>query len=136
MKKSIQKYVICQFDIYFYMKEYPLPVSDVVLFPERIKHIQERHPEVVKYIEMIPDILNHPDMILLETKRKDTIWVIKSLDHNIKLTVKLATDQSKKRKHSILQMQFMMAKEIRRNIKNKNVKNKNVKKIFDQDEKM
>ena len=131
MKKSIQKYVICQFDIYFYMKEYPLPVSDVVLFPERIKHIQERHPEVVKYIEMIPDILNHPDMILLETKRKDTIWVIKSLDHNIKLTVKLATDQSKKRKHSILQMQFLKTKRIKRYIENGTVK-----KIFDQDEKM
>ena len=60
-------------------------------------------------------------MILQEVKRSDTIWLIKTYDNNVKVTMKLNTTNDKNMKNSIIQMQFMRDSEIRRNIKKEKV---------------
>lgn len=103
-----------------------LSTKDIILMHERKKHIIERHPEVEKYIEKIPEILLKPDFIFKDNKYENTIWVIKEIDNNIKLTVKLSTDIEKNYKNSIIQMQKMRKKEL-----TKSLKNNRITKIFD-----
>lgn len=129
-EELIKKSTIGKFDINKYTKTIKTTTKDVVLFEERIKHIKERHPEVEKYIKDIPKIIKNPDMILQEAKRKDTIWIIKKFDKNVKITMKLNITNDKNIKNSVIQMQFMRDSEIDRNIRNEKVI-----KIFDKNEK-
>lgn len=126
----VAKNIIGKFDINKYTNSIKTSTKDVVLFEERIKHIIERHPEVEKYIKDIPNIIENPDLILQETKRDSTIWIIKKIDKNVKITMKLNTTNDKKLKNSIIQMQFMRDSEIDRNIRNGKVI-----KIFDKNDK-
>lgn len=129
-QELIKKSTIAKFDISKYTSDINTPTKDVVLFKERISHIKERHPEAEKYIKDIPKIIKNPDMILKQVNKKDTIWIIKSLDDNVKVTIKLNTTSDKNIKNSIIQMQLMREKEISRNINNKKVI-----KIFDKKDK-
>lgn len=117
-EEFIKKSTIGKFNITKYDNSIITATKDVVLFEERIKHITERHPEVEKYIKDIPKMINNPDMILKEVKRENTIWIIKQLDDNIKITMKLNTSTDESIKNSIIQMQKMRESEINRNIKN------------------
>lgn len=117
-QELIQKSIIGKFDISKYYETIKTVTKDVVLFPERIEHIKERHPEVEKYINDIPKIIKNPDMVLKEVKKEDTIWIIKKVDDNIKITMKLNTANDKNTKNSIIQMQKMREKELNRNIRN------------------
>lgn len=129
-KEIIKKSTVGKFNISKYTSTIKTNDSDVVLLEERISHIKERHPEVEGYVEKIPKILNSPDMILQELKREDTVWIIKKLEKNIKVTIKMNTSNNKNIKNSIIQMQFMRDSEIKRNIKNDKVKV-----LFDKNEK-
>lgn len=120
-QELIERSIIGKFDISKYTSNIKTATKDVVLFQERINHIIERHPEVEKYISDIPKIIKSPDMILQEVKRSDTIWLIKTYDNNVKVTMKLNTTNDKNMKNSIIQMQFMRDSEIRRNIKKEKV---------------
>ena len=120
-RKIIKKSIIGKFNISKYTDAIKTSTKEVVLFEERIEHIKKRHPEVEKYIKDISTIVNKPDMVLQETKRNDTIWLIKTFDKNVKVTLKLNTTNDKKIKNSIIQMQFMRDSEVRRNIKNDKV---------------
>lgn len=128
-EKTVQKSIIGKFNINKYTNEIKTSTRDVVLFEERIKHIKERHSEVEQYIKDIPKIINKPDIILHEVKRNDTIWLIKKMDKNIKITIKLNITNNKKLKNSIIQMQFMRDSEI-----NRNIRNGKVLKIFDKND--
>lgn len=133
MKKQevlIQKSIVGKFDISKYTNTIKTSTKDVVFFEERIKHIKERHPEVEKYIKDVPNIIKSPDLILQETKRDSTIWLIKTFDKNVKATMKLNTTNDKKMKNSIIQMQFMRDSEI-----NRNIRNGKVTKLFDKNDK-
>ena len=133
MKKQevlIQKSIVGKFDISKYTNTIKTSTKDVVFFEERIKHIKERHPEVEKYIKDVPNIIKSPDLILQETKRDSTIWLIKTFDKNVKVTMKLNTTNDKKMKNSIIQMQFMRDSEI-----NRNIRNGKVTKLFDKNDK-
>ena len=125
-EEIIEKSIIGEFDISIYDKNMKTTTKDVVLFEERKNHIKERHPEVVQYIKYIPKIIENPDMIFKELKRTNTIWIIKKIDKNIKITIKLNTSNNIKIKNSIIQMQIIRDKEIRRYMKNGKIK-----KIFD-----
>ena len=121
-EKLIEKSIVGEFDISKYSKEIKTATTDVVLFEERINHIKERHPEVIQYIKYIPRIIKNPDMVFKELKRKDTIWIIKKINKNIKITIKLNTSNNEKLKNSIIQMQIIRDKEIRRYVKKGNIK--------------
>lgn len=129
-EELIQKSIVGKFDISKYTNTIKTSTKDVVFFEERIKHIKERHPEVEKYIKDVPNIIKSPDLILQETKRDSTIWLIKTFDKNVKVTMKLNTTNDKKMKNSIIQMQFMRDSEISRNIRNGKVT-----KLFDKNDK-
>ena len=129
-EELIEKSIIGKFDISKYTNSIKTSTKDVVLFEERIKHIIERHPEVEKYIKDIPNIIKNPDLILQETKRDSTIWLIKKIDKNIKVTMKLNTTNDNNLKNSIIQMQIMRDSEIDRSIRNRKVT-----KIFDKNDK-
>ena len=63
-----------------------------------------------------------PDKVLNE-KDENVIWVIKKIDNNVKVTLKMNSScDDKKSKISIIQMQFMSNKEIKRMIKKERVK--------------
>ena len=129
-EELIQKSIVGKFDISKYTNTIKTSTKDVVFFEERIKHIKERHPEVEKYIKDVPNIIKSPDLILQETKRDSTIWLIKTFDKNVKVTMKLNTTNDKKMKNSIIQMQFMRDSEI-----NRNIRNGKVTKLFDKNDK-
>ncbi|MEI3498939.1 MAG: PBECR2 nuclease fold domain-containing protein [Bacilli bacterium] len=120
-QELIKNSIVGKFDISKYDKNIITTTKDVILMPDRLKHIKERHPEVEKYINDISKIIKNPDMILKELKREDTIWIMKKMDDNIKLTLKLNTDNNRNYKNSIIQMQKMRDSEINRNIRNKKV---------------
>ena len=129
-EELIQKSIVGKFDISKYTNTIKTSTKDVVFFEERINHIKERHPEVEKYIKDVPNIIKSPDLILQETKRDSTIWLIKTFDKNVKVTMKLNTTNDKKLKNSVIQMQFMRDSEI-----NRNIRNGKVTKLFDKNDK-
>lgn len=63
-------------------------------------------------------------MVLIQNDKKDTIWIVKKLKSNLKITIKLNTIRYEKSfyRNSIIQMQYMHDKEIDRNIANGKVK--------------
>ena len=94
----------------------------MILTNERFVHIYSRHPEVIKHVENLNTILSMPDKVLKE-KDENVIWVIKKIDNNVKVTLKMNSScDDKKNKISIIQMQFMRDKEIKRMIKKERVK--------------
>ena len=129
-EEIVNKSIVGKFDITKYDNTIKTTTKDVVLLPERLEHIKTKHPEVEKYIKEIPNIIKQPDMVLKEVKRENTIWIIKKYDNNIKITLKLNTDNNKNYKNSIIQMQYMRDSEIKRNIKNSKVI-----KLFDKNDK-
>ena len=129
-EEIVNKSIVGKFDITKYDNTIKTTTKDVVLLPERLEHIKTKHPEVEKYIKEISNIIKQPDMVLKEVKRENTIWIIKKYDNNIKITLKLNTDNNKNYKNSIIQMQYMRDSEIKRNIKNSKVI-----KLFDKNDK-
>ena len=95
---------------------------------ERLNHIIDKHPEVLKHLNKIKRILKDPDLIFREVKHKDTIWIIKKIDNNLKITIKLNTIKHgiDKYKNSIIQIQYLDIKRLY-----KYFKNDKIEKIFD-----
>ena len=88
--------------------------------PDRKKHILEEHSEVSEHFDKLNDILNNPDAIYKQVKKEDTIWLVKKIDKNVKLTIKLNTVnniEEKGFKNSIINMQYMRDSELKRVIK-------------------
>lgn len=63
-------------------------------------------------------------MIFIQNNSKDTIWIVKKLKSNLKITIKLNTVKYENNfyKNSIIQMQYMHDREIIGNIKSNKVK--------------
>lgn len=72
-----------------------LNTSEVILRDERIKHIRDRHPEIVDLIvDNYKDIIKEPDYILKDSKKENTIWTIKKIDtKNVNLIIKLTLSE-------------------------------------------
>lgn len=58
------KYIVGSFDVNKYSDKYKTTTNEVILNPERLKHIKIRHPEVIPYISEINNILNNLDYFL------------------------------------------------------------------------
>lgn len=132
-EQSQKTKIIAFFDINKYTDTFNTTTNEVVLTKKSKEHIINEHPEVAKEIENIPNIINNPDMILIDNKNKDTVWVVKKIENNVKITIKINTIGNIKEtgyKNSVIQMQYIRDKELKRNIKNKNVSliynNKNI----------
>ena len=107
-----------QFDISKYDNTIKTVTNDVVLTNERLSHIIDKHPEVLKYLNKLKEFFDNPDMVFLELNKKDTIWIVKKIKSNLKITIKLSSIRMKDTnyKNSIIQMQYMNDKELKRNI--------------------
>lgn len=132
-EEKIKQSIIGKFNISKYDKSIITTTKDVVLLPERIEHIK-KHPEVLKYIKDISNILNKPDYIYKDLKREDTLWIVKQMEDNVKITLKLNTPNAKEKekgyKNSIIQMQVLPQKRI-----DKYEEKGQIKKIFDKKDK-
>lgn len=119
-QKEIDKMIVGQLDISKYTDEFQVTTNDVILTPDRKKHIIKEHSEVSEHFDKLNDILNNPDAIYKQVKKEDTIWLVKKIDKNVKLTIKLNTVNNIKEKgfkNSIINMQYMRDSELKRVIK-------------------
>lgn len=66
-----------------------LPIDDIYQSDGLIIHIKKRHPGLEKYMSDIPDIIKKPDYIGVNPKESDSVELIKILDDNILVAVKL-----------------------------------------------
>ncbi len=89
----------------------------------------------MKYIGDIPKILNNPDYIYKQLDKDDTLWIIKKIDDNIKITLKLNTisssEKEKEYKNSIIQMQILNQRRI-----DKYEEKGKIEKLFDKNKKI
>lgn len=53
------------------------------------KHIEKRHPECLKYLNYVSDIINSPDYIGTNPKEPNSIELIKTYEKNIQIAIKL-----------------------------------------------
>lgn len=67
-----------------------LPLLDIMQsVPGLEKHISKRHPECLKYIGNISDIIQAPDYVGKNPNEKSSIELIKVYGENIQIAVKL-----------------------------------------------
>ncbi len=124
-KEKINKMIVGQLEISKYTNEFQITTNDVILTPERRQHILDKHSEVSNYLNKLDDILNNPDAIYQQTKKEDTIWIVKRFEKNVKLTIKLNTANNIKEKgfkNSIINMQFIRDSELKRVVKNGSIR--------------
>lgn len=100
-----------------------ITTDEVVLTDERIKHIQEHHPnDYERYEKYISEMVTSPDYII-ETSAVDTAFIVNEFndgDDHFRLILKLKTNRANNGyKNSIIQFQYIRAKEFRRIIRNK-----------------
>ena len=103
------------FDITKYTNEFETTTNEVILTTKQKEHIKEEHPEALKYLGNMTDILTSPDGVYKENSKQDTVWLVKAFDNNVKVTMKLNVANNKKEqgfKNSIIQMQIMPQKRI------------------------
>ena len=72
-----------------------LPNEDISMYPGFIKHMQKRHPDCVKYISNIQDIINSPDYIGVHPNEENSVELVKVFDKNILLSINLSTKTNK-----------------------------------------
>lgn len=109
----IKKNIVGKLDISKYTNDIIATTKDVVLLPERREHLK-KHPESLKYIESIPNILRDPDYIYKELNKLDTVWIVNQLEDNVKITIKINTPNTNEKgyKNSIIQMQLINQKRL------------------------
>lgn len=101
-----------------------LITEEVVLTIERIKHIKEHHPgDYEKYGKYIPNIIEHPDYILIDSKNIDTLLYMKTIveeQKNIQIVLKLNTNKFKPNmKNSVLTLWKIKESTYKQLIRNK-----------------
>lgn len=101
-----------------------LITEEVVLTIERIKHIKEHHPgDYEKYGKYIPDIIEYPDYILIDSKNIDTLLYMKTIveeQKNIQIVLKLNTNKFKPNmKNSVLTLWKIKESTYKQLIRNK-----------------
>src|SRR5690554_3378553 len=68
-----------------------LPNEEIHMYPGFKKHIERRHPNCIKYIPNIQDIVNNPDYIGIHPNVENSVELIKIFDKNILLSINLST---------------------------------------------
>lgn len=66
-----------------------LPCTDIVQSDGLIVHIQKRHPGYEPYLQQLSAIIRWPDYIGRNPKEPDSVELVKILDENILVAVKL-----------------------------------------------
>lgn len=96
-----------------------------IITPERIQHIEERHPgDYEQFVKYIADILENPDYIL-EANKPNTGVILKEIEENgekfkVILRVKVESDPAEYR-NSILSFWQIGETTWKKNVKNKKI---------------
>ena len=75
-----------RFDAYV---SFELPEGNVYQSKGLEKHISKKHPDCMKYLDRIPEILNEPDYIGVNPKIPNSFELVKILDANIQIAINL-----------------------------------------------
>lgn len=99
--------------------------EEVIITDERIRHIQERHPnDYERYYTYIPEIINNPDYIL-EANKPNTVEVLKEIEEQgekFKLILRLKIENDPKDyKNSIMSFWHIGETTWRKNLKKKKI---------------
>lgn len=76
-------------DIFNQILGLDLPCLDIFQSDGLIKHIQNRHPSCVRYMESIQEIILYPDYVGSNPNEPNSIELIKIYSENIQIAVKL-----------------------------------------------
>lgn len=71
-----------------------LPCGDIYQSTGLLAHLQKRHPEEVGLIEHIPDVIHSPDYIGHNPNEPNSVELIKIMDKNVMVCVKLDTKKN------------------------------------------
>ena len=102
-----------------------IATDEVIITPERIQHIEERHPgDYGQFVKYIADILENPDYIL-EANKPNTGVILKEIEENgekfkVILRVKVESDPAEYR-NSILSFWQIGETTWKKNVKNKKI---------------
>ena len=102
-----------------------IATDEVIITPERIQHIEERHPgDYEQFVKYIADILANPDYIL-EANKPNTGVILKEIEENgekfkVILRVKVESDPAEYR-NSILSFWQIGETTWKKNVKNKKI---------------
>ncbi len=66
-----------------------LPCLKIMQSKGLIKHVSKKHPNQVKYLNNVQDILQNPDYIGSNPNEPDSFELIKKFDNNILIAIKL-----------------------------------------------
>ena len=70
-----------------------LPCGDIFQSAGLYKHIIKRHPNELGNIEHIPSIIASPDYIGKNPKEKNSVELVKKINNNVQVCIKLDTDR-------------------------------------------
>lgn len=94
-----------------------ITTNEVILTPERLEHILERHKEDYEiYFNEFANIISNPDYILKDNKNIDTAMIIKHIDNtNLNIILRLAVANDKiHNKNSIMTMYRIRDKNLKK----------------------
>lgn len=68
-----------------------LPCCQIVQSSGLAVHVQKHHPDETGNIELIPEVIKHPDYVGKNPKEPDSVELVKVFDANVMVCVKLDT---------------------------------------------
>lgn len=71
-----------------------LPCTDIFQSDGLEIHIQKNHPDYVKHMNKISDIISHPDYIGVDPTKSSSIELVKCYDENFMVAIRLDTDEN------------------------------------------
>lgn len=75
---------------YIDMANSDITSGEVQMYPGAIKHIKKNHPDnFEKYFQSIPEIIKNPDYVGQNPKEKNSIELVKVIDGEVLVAVKL-----------------------------------------------
>ena len=102
-----------------------ITTDEVIITEERIKHIQERHPnDYERFVSYLPEIIENPDYIL-ESNKPNTAFILKEIEsagQRFELILRLHTsDDIVGHKNSIITFLAVQEKRYERYLRTKNI---------------
>lgn len=107
--------------------------NKVILLEKNLKHIKERHPEVIEILENnFSEMIKNTDYILKDNKKEDSIWFAKEIKNKknllvIKLSIKRKKEHQKYL-NSIITSYSLKEKRFNSHLKSKKLLYKRLKK--------
>ena len=71
-----------------------LPARDIYLSSGLRKHVKKRHPNCVRYLKRIKEIIANPDYIGVHPREPNSVELVKVFDQNILVAIKLNAENS------------------------------------------